>query len=76
MFQRLVIRIDVEMKTPQLPTTPLNAPNDAACFEIERRPVALGNQRSTADVNNRANRAIRLFLFKGTTKAINAGVAI
>ena len=53
MFQRHVIREVVEMKSPHyyglVPTKKPLVPNDAACLEIEWRPVALGNQRSTAD---------------------------
>ena len=54
-FERLVVRENAEGGTPQISAQAFNAPDDAASLEIERRPVTLRLEGSTADENNRTD---------------------
>ena len=52
-FERVVVRNVAKGGTPQISTEALNAPDDAASLEVERRPLALRLKGSTADESNR-----------------------
>lgn len=75
-FERLVVRKYAEGCTPQITMEPLDAPDDPNCLKIERDPVALIVEGSTANVNNRANGAILLFLLEGSSETIDTCVAV
>ena len=53
-----------------------NTPHDASGFEFNRGPVLLIVEGGSADVDDGAYEAIRLFLFEGGSEASCAGVAM
>lgn len=60
--------------TPQLTTKELDAPNDAASLKIEQSAHRL--KGSAADANNRALRAVGLFLLERGSKTIDTSVEV
>ena len=53
-----------------------NTPHDAFGFKFHRGPVLLIVEGGSADVNDGAYGAIRLFLFEGDSGAGGAGIAM
>ena len=53
-----------------------NTPHDAFGFKFHRGPVLLIVEGGSADVNDGAHGAIRLFLFEGDSGAGDAGIAM
>ena len=53
-----------------------NTPHDASGFEFHRGPVLLIVEGGSADIDDRAYGAIRLFLFEGGSEASGTGVTV
>ena len=62
-FERLVIRKLSGFRTPKVAAKALDAPDDAARFQIERSPVAFRLDGSAADEHDGANGVVVLLLF-------------
>ena len=61
-FQGLVIREKAKTRTPKVASKALNRPYDAACFQIERRPMSFRVKGSAANLGNGPHGAVGLFL--------------
>ena len=73
-FEHLVVRTKSETGTPQVTTKALDAPEDAARFQIERGPVTFRFDGSAAGEHNGANGVISLLLFEGGTETVYTDV--
>ena len=65
-----------EVRTELIASEASNTPHDASGFEFHRGPVLLIVEGGSADIDNGAYGAIRLFLFEGGSEASGTGVAI
>ena len=65
-----------EKHAEQIASEASNTPNDTSGFEFHRGPVLLIVEGGSADVDDGAYGAIRLFLFKGGSEANGAGVTM
>ena len=62
--------------TSQVTTKALDAPDDAARFQIERGPVTFRLDGSAADQHNGVNGVVALLLFEGGTETVHTGIAV
>ena len=61
-FQNLVNRENARLRTPKVASKALDRPYDAACFQIERRPMSFRVEGSAAYIGNGPHGAGGLFL--------------
>ena len=65
-----------EFCCPKAAAKALDAPDDAAPFQIERSPLAFRFDGSAADKHDGANGVVVLFLFEGGTDTVHTGIAV
>ena len=71
-----MVGVDVEKYARKVASKAADASDDAAGFEFPWGPVFLIIECGTADVDDGANRTIQLFLFKGCTQTVGAGLVV
>ena len=72
--ERLAVRKDSEIGTPQVTAKALDAPDDAARSQIERGPATFRLDGSAADECNGANGVVILLLFGGGAETVHTGI--
>ena len=75
-FQCLVIGEYAQFRSPKVASDAFEIPNDAAGLQIKRSPIPLRVERSSADIRDRFHGTVRLLLFEGGDKPVNASVAV
>ena len=75
-FERLVIRKHVKPRAPEVASKALDGPDNAANFLVERSQMTLGIEGGAADIRDGLHGAVRLLLFKRSTKTVDARVAV
>ena len=75
-YQCLVVGEYAEFGSPKVASEVLENPNDAAGLRIKRSPMPLRVERSTADTRNGFHGTVRLLLFEGGAKLIDASVTV
>ena len=65
-----------ELGCPKVPSEAFEDPNDAAGLQIKKSPVPLRVQRRSADIRVEFHGTVRLFLFEGGAKLVDASVAV
>ena len=65
-----------EIRTPQVTAKVLDAPDDAARFQIERGSVTFRLDGSAAGQHNGANGVVILLLFEGAAETVHTGIAV
>ena len=53
-----------------------DTPHDVSGFEFHGSPVPLVNECCSTDIDNEADRAVRLFLFERCSETIGAGITM
>ena len=72
----LVVRVDVELGGPEVPAETFDGPDDATGLQVEGGPGSFVVERGAADEDDGADGAVRLFLLKGGSEAVDAGVTV
>ena len=75
-FQCLVVGEYAELGSPKVPSRAFEGPNDAAGLQIKRSLVPLRVERSSADIHDGFHGTVRLLLFEGGVKPVDASVAV
>ena len=75
-FQCLVVGQYTELGRPKVPSEAFVSPNDAAGLQIKRSPMPIRVERSSADIRDGFHGTVRLFLFEGGTKPVDARVVV
>ena len=65
-----------EFGSPKVASETFESPNDTAGLQIKRGPRTLRVERSLADTRDGFRGTVRLFLFKGGAKPVDAGVTV
>ena len=65
-----------EIGTPQVTSKALDAPDDAARFQVERGPVTFKLDGSAADEHDGANGVVVLLLFESRAETVHTGIAV
>ena len=75
-FERRATRNDANLRAPEVASKVFDGPNNAATFQVEWSPVPLEIEGNAADVIDGPHGAVRLLLFKRSTKTVDARVAV
>ena len=75
-FERLVVRKKPGFRTPKVAANALDAPDNAARFQIQRGPVRFRLDGGAADEHVGAKGVVVLFLFEGGTETIYTGIVV
>ena len=75
-FQCLVVEEYAELGSPKVSSETFESPNDAAGLEIKKSPMPLRVERSSADISDEFQGTVRLLLFEGGAKPVDASVAV
>ena len=63
-----------EISSRKIPSEAFESPNDAAGLQVKRSPVPPRVERSSVDIRDGFYRTVRLLLFEGGAKPVDAAV--
>ena len=75
-FQCLVFGEYAEFRSPKVASEAFESSNDAADLQINRYPTPLRVERGSADIRDGFHGIVRLLLFEGGAKPVDASVAV
>ena len=74
--QCLVVGEYAEFGSLKVASEAFDSPNDAAGLQINRSPMPFRVERSSADIHDGVHGTVRLLLFEGDAKPVDASVAV